>query len=210
METFLIVVATLIGFLVMVILVLTQLTPWMDRWGAIPEEVAATFPGDDLVPNPASFVNRAVTIHARPQDIHPWIVQLGADKGGFYSFTWIEKLLGIPMVNADRIHPEWQELHIGDQVKMSTKPVAPPPYIVALVEPPQAVVMGHQEKERWVDLWQFVILPQNDPGTTRLVLRTRTMMTGGLWNIIHPGVFLMETGMLRGIRVRAEALAGAK
>jgi hypothetical protein len=63
--------------------------------------------------------------------------------------------------------------------------------------------MGHQENDKWVDLWQFVLVPQGD-GSTRLILRTRTMMTGGFWDIIHPGVFVMERGMLKGIKARAE------
>ena len=57
-----------------------------------------------------------------------------------------------------------------------------------------------------MDLSQFVITPQAD-GSSRLILRTRTMMVGGLWDIIHPGVFIMERGMLRGIKARAEKLA---
>jgi len=69
--------------------------------------------------------------------------------------------------------------------------------------------MGHQENDQWVDLWQFVLLPQSG-GSTRLILRTRTMMVGGMWDIIHPGVFIMERGMLLGIKERAEKLAQEK
>jgi hypothetical protein len=83
---------------------------------------------------------------------------------------------------------------------------APPPYIVAQIHPDRALVMGHQEQGKWVDLWQFVLLPQAD-GSTRLLLRTRTMMVGGFWTVIHPGVFVMERGMLLGIKARAEQLA---
>jgi len=82
----------------------------------------------------------------------------------------------------------------------------PPPYTVAQIHPNQAMVMGHQEGDKWVDVYQFVITPQAD-GSSRLILRTRTMMVGGLWDIIHPGVFIMERGMLRGIKERAEKLA---
>jgi hypothetical protein len=66
--------------------------------------------------------------------------------------------------------------------------------------------MGHQENGEWVDLYQFVIVPQTD-GTSRLILRTRTMMVGGLWTVMHPGAFIMERGMLFGIKERAERLA---
>lgn len=181
------------GVVALAVIAITLLTPRLDRWGATAAEVAANYPGDELVPAPASFVNRAITIQARPEQIYPWLVQLGADKGGLYSYTALERLVGCPMVNADRIHPEWQGLKVGDAVKMNrTKPV-PPPYIVAQIIPNQALVMGHQENGQWVDLWQFVLVPQTD-STTRLILRTRTMMTGGFWDIIHPGVFIMERG----------------
>jgi len=179
----------------------------MDRWGVTDQEIHATYPGDELLVEPASFVNRAVTIHAAPEQIYPWIVQLGAGKGGYYSYTWLETyLLNCPLVNADRIHPEWQDLKVGDEVKMCPRQPAPPPYIVAMLKPNQAIVLGHQENGKWVNLWQFIIVPQVD-GSSRLILRTRTMAVGGFWDIIHPGVFIMERGLLLGVRARAEASA---
>ncbi len=190
---------------------LALLTPWMDRWGATNEEIAATFTGDELVPQPAVFVNRAVTIDATPEQIYPWLVQLGADKGGMYSYTALEGLVNCPMVNADRIHPEWQNLQVGDPMKMCPGTFGPPPYIIAEIVPNRAIVMGHQESGEWVDLWQLILQPQPD-GTTRLIQRTRTMMTGGIWAVIHPIVFMMERGMLLGLKARAEVtdLAGLK
>ncbi len=199
-------IGILAGLTLLVLIVITAITPWMDRWGATDEEIAATFPGDELLPEPASFINRAITIDAPPEHIYPWIVQLDANKGGWYSYTWLESLMNCPMVNADRIHPEWQDLQVGDEVHMCPNEPAPPPYIVAQIHPNQAIVMGHQEDGKWVDLYQFVIVPQPD-GSSRLVLRTRTMMVGGIWTIIHPGTFIMERGMLYGIKERAERLA---
>lgn len=199
----------LVGVVVAGIATVRLLTPWMDRYGATDAELAAIFPGDELVPNPASFVNRAITIHASPQDIYPWLLQLDAEKGGWYSYDWLEtNLLRCPMTNADRIHPEWQDRQVGDLVRMCPGAAGPPPYTVAQLHPNQAMVLGHQENDEWVDLYQFVITPQAD-GSSRLILRTRTMMTGGIWDIIHPGVFIMERGMLHGIKARAEALAQA-
>jgi hypothetical protein len=183
------------------------LTPWMDRWGATDEEIAASFPGDELVPVPASFVNRAVTVNAKPEEIYSWIVQLGADKGGMYSYDWFEsRILQCRQTNADRIHDEWQGLKIGDEMNMCPEGSGPPPYIIAEIVPNKAIVMGHQENGKWVDLWQFIVLPQAD-GTSRLITRTRTIMVGGLWKVIHPGVFIMERGMLLGIKERAESLS---
>ena len=200
------VLGILAGLVVVAVAVIAVLTPWMDRWGATDEEIAATFPGDELLAQPASFVNRAITIHAAPEQIYPWIVQLDATRGGWYSYTWLEAMLNCRMVNADRIHPEWQDLKVGDEVKMCPKQPAPPPYIVAQIHLNQAIVMGHKENGQWVDLYQFVIVPQQD-GTTRLILRTRTNAVGGFWTVIHPGVFIMERGLLLGVKARAEALA---
>lgn len=206
MRNLLKIAAGLAGIIIVGLVAVIALTPWMDRWGATPAEIGAAFPGDELVPAPASFVNRAVTIQARPEQIYPWLVQLGAGKAGLYSYTALETLIGCPLVNADEIHPEWQNLQVGDEVKMCPHDPAPPPYLVAQLHPSQAVVLGHQDNGVWVDLWQFILTPQAD-GSTRLLLRTRTMMTGGFWDVIHPGVFVMEREMLLGIKARAEALA---
>lgn len=206
MKQILILLVIAVGFVALAIIVAFVLTPWLNRWGATPEEIDATHPGDELVPAPARFINRAITIQASPEQIYPWLVQLGADKGGLYSYTRLEALIRCPMVNADRIHPEWQNLQVGDQVKMCNQDPAPPPYSVAQLHPNQAIVLGHQDNGQWVDLWQFVLVPQTD-GATRLILRTRTMMTGGFWDAIQPGVFVMEYGMLHGIKARAEKAA---
>lgn len=195
------------SLIVLVVVAIILLLPWMDRWGATATEIAATLPGDELVSSPARIVNRAVTIQAPQEQIYPWLVQLGAGKGGFYSYTTIEGLIGCPLVNAGRIQPEWQNLQVGDEVKMCPAEPAAPPYIVAQLHPNQALVLGHQEGAEWVDTWQFVLLPQPD-GSTRLVLRTRTTLTGGIWEIIRPAVYVMERGMLLGIKSRAENVGG--
>ena len=204
MKIFLRITAIMIGLLAVVILSTIILTPWMDQWGATEAEVAAAFPGDGFVSEPAGIVNRAITIRATPEQVFPWLLQLGADRGGFYSYTIIEGLIGCPIVNADRIHPEWQALQAGDEVNMCTGESAPPPYIVAEIIPGQALVLGHAENGQWVETWQFILIPYAD-GTTRLLLRTRTTLTEGLWALIHPVVFLMERGLLQGVRERAES-----
>jgi hypothetical protein len=209
MKKLLLVLTVLVSLIVVIVVAVRLLTPWMDRYGATDAEVTAVFPGDELVPDPAGFVNRAVTIHAAPEDIYPWLLQLDAEKGGWYSYDWLEtSLLRCPMTNADHIHPEWQDRQVGDLVRMCPGESGPPPYVVAQLHPDQAMVLGHQEGDEWVDLYQFVIIPQTD-GSSRLILRTRTMMAGGLWDIIHPGVFIMEREMLNGIKERAEQLAQA-
>jgi hypothetical protein len=206
MKRFLKVLGLLAFVVISIIVAIKLLTPAMDRWGATDAETRAGYPGDELVPAPARFINRAVTIAAKPEQIYPWLLQLGAGKGGLYSYTTIEKLIGCPLVNAERIEETWQNLQVGDEVKMCPQEPAPPPYLVAQLIPNAALVMGHKEKGKWVDLWQFILVPQ-PAGGTRLILRTRTMMVGGMWDVIQPAVFVMERGLLLGVKARAERLA---
>jgi hypothetical protein len=74
---------------------------------------------------------------------------------------------------------------------------------MASVETNRAVVLGHYENSKWIDTWQFILVPQAD-GTTRLILRSCDLKTGAIWNLIRPGQFIMERGMLVGIKQRAE------
>src|SRR5690349_20929798 len=66
--------------------------PWHSRWGATDEEVVAAMPGDERIDRPTFNVTRAMTIHARPQEIWPWIVQIGFGRAGFYSYDLLDNL----------------------------------------------------------------------------------------------------------------------
>jgi hypothetical protein len=187
------------------------LRPWHLTWGATPTEIRAGLSGDEYIPNPATAVRtRAITIHATPAQIWPWLVQLGAGKGGYYSYTPIEGLINCPMVNADRIHPEWQELQPGDLVRMCPTEFGPPPFHVVAIQPERALILGQPpltDADRatghaWMSTWAFILDPV-DASTTRLIVRSRDAVHAGWMDLIEPGVFLMESGMLRGIQARA-------
>jgi hypothetical protein len=62
--------------------------PWHLRWGATGEDVRKRFPGDELVPHPTLESTRAVTIGTPAEEVWRWLVQLGQDRGGFYSYGW--------------------------------------------------------------------------------------------------------------------------
>jgi hypothetical protein len=194
----------LIGLTILAVIGIAALVPWMDRWGATSDEINATFPGDELVAAPRYVYNRVVTVSASPEEIYPWLVQMGAERGGMYTYSWFEtNILRCELINADRIHEEWQGLKMGDKIKMCPGDWGPPAYEVALLDPDHAVVLGHQENGQWSDVWQFILVPQLD-GTTRLVARGRDTKTGTIWDVIRPGQFVMERGMLLGIKERAE------
>ena len=88
--------------------------PWYLRWGATDEEVAMPMPGDELIPD-TKPATRAIGIAARPNDIWPWLAQLGYGKAGWYSYDWIDND-GQP--SADEIIAEYQTLKVGDRILM--------------------------------------------------------------------------------------------
>ncbi|MGW5421196.1 hypothetical protein [Streptomyces sp. NPDC003943] len=87
--------------------------PRLVRWGATDEEVAEPYPGADVVPNGDRAATMAVTIEAPPRQVWPWLAQMGYDRAGWYSWDRLDNG-GRP--SADRIHPEWQEINVGDRL----------------------------------------------------------------------------------------------
>ena len=65
---------------------------WRLRWGARPGEPAPSWPGEDLIPNPDWGYTHAVTIAASPEEVWPWVAQIGQARGGFYSFELLENV----------------------------------------------------------------------------------------------------------------------
>ena len=81
--------------------------PRLMRWGATDEEVAGPYPGAELVPDGERGATMAVTIEAPPDQVWPWLVQMGGDRGGWYSWDHLDNA-GRP--SAQEVHPEWQDL----------------------------------------------------------------------------------------------------
>ena len=96
----------------------TLVRPRLMRWGATDEEVAALYPGADLVADGERGATMAVTIDAAPNQVWPWLIQLGGDRGGWYSWDHLDNA-GRP--SAKTVHPEWQDIALGDHVKYRTR-----------------------------------------------------------------------------------------
>lgn len=197
------------------ILYFVFVVPWMYTWGATADEVRAALPGDDLVPNPVMQTTQAVTIHAAPVQIYPWLMQIGVDRGGMYSYDWLENLMGLNVHTIDRIVPELQNVKPGDFWRFTPKDYfikdGPGVFVIRL-EPDRAMVgcfgSPSAPPPPCTGTWQLVLQSQGD-GTTRLILRTRTdaasPMTGIFGAIFDPITFVMGRGMLLGFRDRIEA-----
>jgi hypothetical protein len=174
-------------------------------WGATDEELQEPLPGDELAPHPKLKATHAITINAPSGDVWPWLVQMGQNRGGFYSYTWLENLAGCHMRNANEIVPAWQELNVGDNVWLHPK--APPTEVVA-VEPGRAIVLKG---------WGAFVLHPIDESTTRLIIRSQgnydpdlknAVFNFLLWRVVfEPAHFIMERKMLLGIKERAEKFA---
>lgn len=87
--------------------------PRMLRWGASDEEVRGPYPGADLVQGGRRGATMAITIDAPPSRVWPWLVQMGCDRAGWYSWDRLDNG-GTP--SAQRIRPEWQTLSVGDHL----------------------------------------------------------------------------------------------
>ena len=178
--------------------------PWHLRWGATDEEVSERFPGDELVEHPNSEATHAITIDAPVAEVWPWLVQIGRDRGGFYSYAWLENMVGCQLKNADRILPEFQRLGVGDTVRLHPQA---PPLPVLICEPPRTLVLGNNMD--YPGTWGFY-LKEVDGKTTRLVIRGRGDLKPGLINwlgahlLLEPAHFIMERKMMLGIKSRAE------
>lgn len=191
------------------------LRPWEERWGATDEEVEGPLPGDDLIAEAAEQVTRAITIAAPPEVVWSWLVQLGADRGGFYSYDWLEDLFGLGIHSTNEIIPEWQSRSVGDVVYGDAARRGG--WYVMDVQPGRALVLQTADlkkgrpascTERAVMefTWAFV-LHEGPDGTTRLLVRERVAFANRFWKFVLSPVglvsFVMTQKMMRGIQQRA-------
>jgi hypothetical protein len=178
------------------------------RWGATDDELKVGLPGDELVAAADLTATRAVTVRAVADAVWPWIAQLGQGRGGFYSYDFLENLVGCEMHSADRVVAEWQSIVVGDAVHLHPEVGL----IVAVVEPGRALVLRGgvpigRTPPPYDFTWAFVLRDQAD-GSTRLVVRERyAYLRRWAWLLVEPAElvsFVMSRRMLRGIKQRAE------
>jgi hypothetical protein len=176
-------------------------------WGASDEEIAGALPGDDLIADPDISATRAITVRRSPDLVWPWIAQLGQGRGGFYSYDFLENLVGCDIHSADSVVAEWQQVQVGDEVRLAPKAALE----VALVEPGHALVLRGSvplgSTPPFDFTWAFVLREAPDR-TTRLLTRERYSYKRW-WTrlVVEPTEvisFVMSRKMLRGIRARAE------
>jgi len=179
---------------------------WFTRWGTTGADLSRVMPGDAGVAEPTYQATLAVAIAAPPEHIWPWLLQMGYQRGGLYSYDWLDRLFGyLDQPSTNRILPEFQRLNVGDEIPVGRGGGFP----VKGVEPYRSLVLGG-EGDGFAWVWQFGIYPI-DEDRTRLVSRNsvRTPKTFPSWlfmRVIEPAAFLMTRRMLLGLKQRAEWL----
>jgi hypothetical protein len=202
------------------------LRPRIMSWGASSDEAVRALPGDDLVADPLYVTTRAATVNAPAAAVWPWLVQLGQNRGGFYTYDVLENLMRLDIHSADAIHPEWQSLHVGEDyvtldpdghMKMTIAVLEPKRAFVvrsgAPGEPPQAPGGFFKGELAWS--WGFYVEARS-AWQTRLIVRCRAAWADTLPAklarpvLLEPVHFIMEERMLRGICERAERTTSRK
>ncbi len=192
-----------------VVLYRMHLRPWMYTWGASDEEIAAVLPGDELVAAHTPRTTRALTIDAPISAVWPWLAQIGEDRGGFYSYSVLERAVGAHIENANTVQPEWQDVHVGDTVWLARRYGDAARQVVAAVAPGSHVVLMSpddfdlvQHGEKASGTWGFYL--RRRAGWTRLIARGSGGAVGHVaFDVPH---FVMEQKMMRGIRDRAQKM----
>jgi hypothetical protein len=183
----------------------------MARWGALEAETRMHLPGDDVIPGSRPTVTNAVTIEAPPEAVWPWVVQIGRGRAGFYTYTWLENLIGADIHNLDHVDPALQSLRVGDRVWLTPERylgrIPGQFYRVRRVETGRSLVLEQRPPENpTAGTWALVLQPAGE-GRTRLLSRhcapaprgLRAALAAWFWSLSS----VMERRMLLGIRERA-------
>jgi hypothetical protein len=186
--------------------------PWQLGWGATEEESTRLLPGDDLIAEPDITATRAITIRAPAANVWPWIAQLGQGRGGFYSYDLLEDLVGCDIHSANHIVPEWQDIAVGDQVRLHPEVGLA---VVAVERGRSLVLRGGvpmgDTPPPYDFTWAFAL--REHDGVTRLLVRERyaytTWWAALLVEPVEAVSFVMSKKMLRGIKDRAEGVGAA-
>lgn len=140
--------------------------PYQLTWGATDAEIRRSMPGDELSRQPTFLATRAITIDGTPDDIWPWLVQMGYGRAGFYGYDIVENI-GSPrgLRSLDTLAPELQGLAVGDPLPLS----AVASLVVHAVEPPRHLVWAG-ENGAYPGAFTWALYPV-DATRTRLVSR---------------------------------------
>jgi hypothetical protein len=192
---------------------------WLGRaFGSTLAERRRRLPGDEICADPQFQTDHATTIDAAPEQVWPWLVQMGWGRGQWYTARWVDRLL-FPAngPSADTIVPELQNLAVGDRI-LDGPPEANCAFVVEELAPNRHLVLRSTEHlppgwadhfGAWIDFTWVFVLDKLPRGRTRFLFRSRSRLGPG-WvrafyrAVMVPADFVMARQMLRGVKARAE------
>jgi hypothetical protein len=190
--------------------------PWYLQWGTLPAERGMPLPGDEILGPGVFQETRAIAINAPPEQVWPWLAQIGQDRGGFYSYDQLENLVGCEMPTDDRLRPAKQIWHLGDKLWMYPPEKAGGGGFATLRTLSVGYALGFGTRAVGTPLsapedgsWSWVLL-EPTPATSRLLIRGRgpagRTLLGRAFDraVFEPMHFAMERRMMLGIKQLAE------
>ncbi len=189
---------TLIFYAIIAFIYWFIIRPQNTNWSATSAEITMKMPEDELISSNRVVFTRAIDIQASKENVWIWVAQTGQNRGGFNSYSWLENLFGAKMVNNDIPNPEWQTPQPGDVVYYGKNQ---PFTVVSLAKPNEYYSLNG---------WTFY-LQTVDANSTRLIVRYPSMEikqskfdAAYYYALFEPLHFIMESGMMMGIKQRAE------
>lgn len=193
--------------------------PRMLRWGASDDEVAREFPDKGIVPGGTRSATMSTTIDAPPSEVWPWLAQMGTDRGGWYSWDFLDNF---GRKSAKELHPEWRDVAVGD--RFMAKPDGREWWEVAAVEPGRFLALrasldlkgkpfdpaGERPRTFTDSTWAF-LLKEAPGGRTRLVVSGYWALRPGWlrpilsWLVLEPSHWIMQMRQFGNLKRRVAA-----
>jgi hypothetical protein len=202
------------------------------KWGATEHEARKPLAGDELIKSPRMQYTRAISIKTPPEEVWPWLIQIGYERAGWYSYDVLEDVAGagqfVDGESAERVVPDLQQLAVGDTIRLDDKRS----FRVHTLDAPRVLILTDardgETNEPWIPgedpqpedfihaSWAFVLEDPEDlelpefEGGTRLLIRWRLDYTPKrshdiMWKaFVEPINFVMERKMMLGLKKRAE------
>ena len=60
------------------------------RTRATPREHLLALPGDEMIRHAAGSLTHAITVRCSRRELWPWVIQMGADRAGWYSYDSLD------------------------------------------------------------------------------------------------------------------------
>lgn len=187
-------------------------------WGSTAEETARALPADEIVQDVDFFWNHAVTVRAPAEEVYRWLIQIGDSRAAFYSIQFIENAFCATSgecryLNADRIHPEWQNPEKGRQGIIMDYMLITDYSEIRDNQPGAWVLAQPSEKLPFQWTWLWYVEPVDaaasaNAASSRLIVRHRVDFPPDVpaWAVraVFDTGYVMERAMILGIQARAE------